>query len=132
MSDRDNSDDAELCMNGQHAFWAGKPFDPEHPTLWRHGWLSAAAMARTTLDEHRAVLEAIPQIRDALCEANAAVRALLPAKATPRQRQLASSAAHLIDETLPRLECPAAGAPLPGPAPISHSRPGRARAKRRT
>lgn len=111
MSRRQSDADAEAMtaasLGGQQAYWSGKPFDPKASAIWRGGWLSAAAEARRTLDEHKPQVLGRQDMQTALNEAGAAIRQLLPAKATPRQRSLANSALSLIETALTRLEPPA-------------------------
>jgi len=116
MSRRQSDADAETMtgesLGGQQAYWAGKPLDPAASEVWRAGWLAAAAEARRTLNEYKPQMLGQLDIRAALNEANAAIRQLMPAKATPRQRALASTAQSLIETALERLQ-PAAPAKAP-------------------
>lgn len=129
MSRRQSDADAEAMtaasIGGQQAYWSGKPFDPKASAIWRGGWLSAAAEARRTLDEHKPQVLGRQDMQAALNEAGAAIRQLLPVKATPRQRSLANNALSLIETALTRLEPPA-----PAKAPGATRKPSIRRAGR--
>lgn len=101
---------AESAFDGQKAYWAGARYAEDKSPEWRMGWMAAAAEAQRTLTENDPLIKARTDLRAALEEANAAVRMLLPTKATPRQRQVASNATVLIEAVLPKTEYSAAGA----------------------
>lgn len=131
-TDADAAEDVMSAhLGGQQAYLAGKPYDPGQSTIWCGGWMAAAGEARRVALESKTVLEELPLIRDALEQAHAAIRQLMPAKPRPRQTQLAAEAIDSIVSVLPKIELPAAGT-APPRAPASMSQPGsRARGGKR-
>ena len=125
-----DGDGAELNWRGQQAFWAGRPFDWQAEPTWHQGWLAAAAEAQRTLEENRPYLEARADVRNALTEARAAIRALIPAKPRPRQSELARTATGLIELALMKTEWSTAGG-VPARVVDRADVSGRARAGRR-
>jgi len=100
-------------ISGQQAYWAGEAFKPDAAEPWRTGWLSAAAEARSACQEAKPLVDSGADIKAALNEANAAIRALMPAKPRPRQSELARTASSLIEVALMKIQSTGAGGGAP-------------------
>lgn len=101
---------------GHTAFWAGEPYRADRPGDWSAGWLAAAAEARQTATEHRALIDRRSRIVGALREAYAALRNVSDmARVTPGNRNRCRSALELIGLELAYLE--------PGGGDTKHLRP---------